>query len=99
MAVPTTADRIAHLMMTPLRAQAWASAPETVGVRPSIRSAAAKHRATLKTTVAAVATIEPQATATMTANPLWPRTRTSGPVMTAKATNAVAAAMTGSQII
>ncbi len=78
MAVPTTADRIAHLKMTPLRAQAWASAPATVGVRPSIRSAAAKHRATLKMTVAAVATIEPQATAIITANPLWPRTRVRG---------------------
>ncbi len=73
MAVPTTAERIAQLKITFLRPQAWASDPPMVGVLPSIRSEAAKTSATWKITVAAVATTEPQARATMTPNAVAPQ--------------------------
>ncbi len=70
-----------------------------VGVLPSMRSVAAKTSATLKITVAAVATTEPQAKATMTAIPLCPRASATGPATMANAITAVMVAMTGSQII
>ena len=46
-----------------------------VGVRPSMRSLAAKTSATLKITVAAEATTDPQAKANNRAKPVWPRSQ------------------------
>ena len=64
-----------------------------------MRSAAAKHKATLKMSVEDVATTLATARAMKMAIPEWSATTATGTVITAKVTNAVAAAMKGSQII
>ncbi len=99
MAVPTTADSRAHSKMTLRRPQARASDPPIVGVRPSMRSVAAKTSATLKITVEAVATTEPQARARRRVIPLCPSDTAIGTETARNTMTAVMVAMTGSQII
>ena len=64
-----------------------------------MRSVAAKTSATLKITVAAEATTEPQSNPRKTPKLECRRDQAIGPAMTAKQMTAVTVAMTGSQII